>query len=245
MTSQFKGDEAVIGLVAQPMLVETVLHVRFNKVSFRLQCSPYPVWALFFGAMAGYYINLMFISRLNEVQTSPCREGKYRSTKLFRLKEPFEVIYSKSSLKAGPIPLDKVTPGILCLSIVYLSTDGQSTASQILQPVPSFGDLHYRKKKRKSWYLTMISLVTVCLLPLFLSLCSLRSVQVCLLYILQQGGWTVKFSVCLLWRLNEPCSLNFNSYVKYSNPWLTWWLCHIFSYTGVSTTGYSGPDVVL
>lgn len=137
--------------------------------------------------MAGYYINFMFLSRLNEIRTIPCREEKYRSTKLFRSKEPFEVTYSKSSLKAGPIQLDKVAPGILCLSIAYLSTDGQSTASQILQPVPSFDHPPYRKKKKKSWYLTVMPVVMVYLLPLILSLWSLRRVQVCLLYILQQA----------------------------------------------------------
>lgn len=52
-----------------------------------------------------------------------------------------------------------------------LSVDGQSTASQILQSVPIFDHPHYRKKN-KSWYLTVISVVTICLLPLILSLCT-------------------------------------------------------------------------
>lgn len=67
---------------------------------------------------------------------------------------------------------DKVAPGIFCLCSVHLSTDGQSTAFQILLPLLIFDHPHCRKKVKtpeETCPDLLLLLVTTCLLPLILS----------------------------------------------------------------------------
>lgn len=102
-TLQFKGAKAIITLL--------VLHLlRLFCMAGLAKCHPAsnvaPILSvLFLRAMSGYSFHLqnhMFISRLSEAGTGSCREVQYRTTKSFKLKGTFGVIYSSSLLKAGP-----------------------------------------------------------------------------------------------------------------------------------------------
>lgn len=148
---------------------------------------------------------------------------------------------------------DKVAPGIFCLTILHLSTDGQSTAFQILQPVPIFGHPHYRKKSKKKqrsqpWSLTIFRYnlsftsnpFTMSLWeksgPVF-SISSHNAVEQ--FFLLTCSGQTLFFQLQIVRKILQPLT----SLVLLH--WIHSGVPQCLSFTRVSTTWYSSPDVVL